>query len=129
LERFKAQGDWTAASGYRAMISLFERAPEIDAVFVCNDSMAQGALHAADSSGRAVPESLALVGFDDIPESAHFIPPLTTVRQDLLNLGCEAVSQLYKQLEARRNEEPIPPTVNIIEPELIIRRSSIKVSS
>lgn len=129
LDRLKAQGDWTAASGHRAMISLIERAPEIDAVFVCNDSMALGALQAADSIGRPVPESLAVVGFDDIPESAFFIPPLTTVRQDLLEVGRQAVSQLYRQLEAQRREEAISPAETIIQPELIIRHSSLKVAS
>ncbi|MFN2135587.1 MAG: LacI family DNA-binding transcriptional regulator [Candidatus Promineifilaceae bacterium] len=126
LEVLKVEGDWTAASGYRAMLTLLERAPHVDAVFVCNDSMAQGALQAATSRGRSIPANLAVVGFDDIPESAYFIPPLTTVRQDLLSVGRQAVSQLHDQLVARKNQENGLAQATIVEPQLIVRRSSLK---
>lgn len=124
LEHLKEQGDWTAASGYKAMMKLLDRVPDLEAIFVSNDSMALGALQAAASCGRSVPNDLAIVGFDDIPESAYFSPPLTTVRQDLLELGCQAVSLLNRQLQAKRNEEPIPAQVVIMEPGLIVRQSS-----
>jgi LacI family transcriptional regulator len=124
LEHLKEQGDWTAASGYKAMMKLLDRVPDLEAIFVSNDSMALGALQAAASCGRSVPHDLAIVGFDDIPESAYFSPPLTTVRQDLLELGCQAVSLLNRQLQAKRNEEPIPAQVVIMEPGLIVRQSS-----
>jgi LacI family transcriptional regulator len=127
LERLKAEGDWTAASGYQAMMKLHERIPDLDAIFVSNDSMALGALQAAASTGRSVPHDLAFVGFDDIPESAYFSPPLTTVRQDMLELGCQAVSLLNQQLQARRNEEPHSAQVAIMQPRLIVRQSSIPV--
>jgi len=126
LEWLKAEGDWTAASGYRAMMNLLESVPDLDAIFVSNDSMALGALQAVASSGRSVPHDLAVVGFDDIPESAYFSPPLTTVRQDLLELGCQAVSLLNQHLEAGRNEELIAAQVVKMEPRLIERQSSLK---
>ena len=126
LEHLKESGDWTAASGYEATMKLLDRVPDLDALFVSNDSMALGALQAAVSSGRSVPQELAVVGFDDIPESAYFSPPITTVRQDLLELGCQAVSLLNQHLQAQRKEETLPPQVAMIEPQLIVRQSSLK---
>jgi LacI family transcriptional regulator len=126
LQNMKENGDWTAASGYTAMMKLLERAPEMEAVFVSNDSMALGALQAAAVSGRSVPQELAVVGFDDIPESAYFTPPLTTVRQDVLEVGCRAVSLLYQHLQARRNGELLSAQAAILEPELIVRQSSFR---
>ena len=126
LDQFRERGDWTAASGYSAMKRLLKRAPGLEAVFVCNDAMALGALQAAADCGRSVPHDLAVVGFDDIPESAYFLPPLTTVRQDLLEVGCQAVSLLDHQLQARRKEEIITSDISIVEPQLVVRQSSIR---
>lgn len=129
MEELTEHGDWTAASGYQATLKLLDRAPQLDALFVSNDSMALGTLQAAASCGLRVPDDLAVVGFDDIPESAYFSPPLTTVRQDLLELGCDAVSLLDNQLKARRREETLPAQVTILEPRLIVRHSSLRKPS
>jgi len=126
LAGLREEGDWTAASGYNAMMNLLRRVENLDAVFVANDSMALGALQAAANYGLSVPQELAVVGFDDIPESAYFSPSLTTIRQDLLELGCQAVSLLNGQLLAQRNGEPAEPQHMILEPRLIVRRSSVR---
>jgi DNA-binding LacI/PurR family transcriptional regulator len=120
----KQSGDWSAASGYDAMMSLLKSKPDIDAVFVSNDSMSLGALQAAAVFGRSVPDELAIVGFDDIPESAFFTPPLTTVRQDVLEVGCSAVSLLNQHLRSRRKELAPTDRSLIVEPELVVRQSS-----
>lgn len=125
LDRLKAHGDWTAASGHKAMLELLDRVPDLEAVFVCNDSMAVGALQAAARYSRSVPHDLAVVGYDDIPESAFLSPPLTTVRQDLLEVGRQAVRLLNYQMQARRNEELATSQITIIDPQLIVRRSSL----
>jgi DNA-binding LacI/PurR family transcriptional regulator len=88
--------------------------------------MALGALQAASDHGRSVPHDLAVIGYDDIPESAYFTPPLTTIRQDLLEVGCRAVLLLHKQLLASRSNEASRPEVSVVEPRLIIRKSSIR---
>ena len=64
------------------------------AVFCANDPMALGLLRALSEQGRRVPEDVSVVGFDDIPESAYFLPPLTTVRQDFGELGRRALDAL-----------------------------------
>jgi DNA-binding LacI/PurR family transcriptional regulator len=74
-------GDWSAASGYRAG-QLLGRMPEVTAVFTANDAQAVGLLRALHELGRVVPRDVSVVGFDDVPDAAYLIPPLTTVRQD-----------------------------------------------
>jgi LacI family transcriptional regulator len=119
-------GDWTAASGGQGMRKLLEQQPDVDAVFVCNDQMALGALGVAHQLGRRIPQDLAIVGFDNTPESAFFWPPLTTVYQQLVDAGCIAVQTLHKLIEARRQgEDKSEPAATIFTPELVIRASSL----
>jgi LacI family transcriptional regulator len=120
-----SEGNWSAASGERALNQLLVRHPEIDGVFACNDQMALGALKVARHLGRQVPEDLAIVGFDDIPEAAYFYPPLSTVRQDMVELGRRAVRGLGKVIEADRNGDSRLPETILLQPELIVRQSSI----
>ncbi|WP_344971899.1 LacI family DNA-binding transcriptional regulator [Streptosporangium fragile] len=92
-------GDWSPRSGYRAGLRLAAM-PEVTAVFVGNDQMALGALRAFAERGVRVPEQISIVGFDDIPESEFFTPPLTTVRQDFGAVGRCSIEVLLRQLEA-----------------------------
>jgi DNA-binding LacI/PurR family transcriptional regulator len=116
--RVSEEGDWTAASGARIAAGLLNDG-RITAVFSSNDQMALGVLHAVRKAGRRVPEDLAVVGFDDIPEAAYFAPPLTTVRQDFAELGRRAVARLVGLLEGREVAFAEP-----IAPELIVRESA-----
>lgn len=121
------EGNWSAASGERGLTQLLARQPEIDGVFACNDQMALGALKTARRLGRRVPEDLAIVGFDDIPEAAYFFPPLSTVRQDMVDLGRRAVRELGEVLEASHNDDSYASTTVLLQPELIVRESSILI--
>lgn len=119
------EADWSAESGARAMQVLLEREPGIDAVFACSDQIALGALGVAHQSGRRVPDDLAIAGFDNIPESAFFWPPLTTVYQQLIEAGGLAVEKLHQWIEARRrSDKGAAPEAAVLTPELIVRRSS-----
>jgi LacI family transcriptional regulator len=126
LDALWAEGDWSAASGEAGLCRLLEQCPNIDALFASNDQMALGALQAARRTGRQIPQDLAIVGFDDIPESAYFCPPLTTVRQDMRLVGQQAIRLLDRVLEARRNEHEIEPEAVWVAPELVIRESSVQ---
>ena len=122
-----AEGDWSAASGERAMRELLDRAPDVDAVFVCSDQMALGALGVVHRTGRSVPQDLAIAGFDNIPESAFFWPPLTTVYQQLIDAGCLAVEKLHELIEMnRRGDGDVRLEATILTPELIVRESSAR---
>jgi LacI family transcriptional regulator len=119
------EGEWASASGEQGMQTLLVQEPEIDAVFASSDQIALGALGTAHRCGRRVPQDLAIVGFDNTPDSACFWPPLTTVYQQLNDAGRIAVQNLHKMIEARRqHEETGEMIVTMIEPELIIRASS-----
>jgi LacI family transcriptional regulator len=119
-----ADSYWSAAGGERAMQQLLKQAPDIDAVFASSDQIALGALGAIHTSGRRVPDDIAVVGFDNMPESAHFWPPLTTVYQKLAYVGRTAVQQLHLMIEARQQQAPLEAVATTIEPELIVRASS-----
>lgn len=123
----QVEGDWSAATGETGLYRLLEQRADIDAVMACNDPMALGVLRAARLLGRRVPEDLAVVGFDNIPESAFFWPPLTTVRQRLVELGRIAVQELHKIIEAKqqkRKEDQDSPVI-MLTPELVLRESSL----
>ena len=93
-------------------------------MFAANDQMALGLLHAFREAGLDVPGDVSVVGFDDIPESAHFWPPLTTVHQDFAELGRRAVGLLLGELGADSDNAQ-----HRIVPELVIRDSTGPASS
>lgn len=119
------EGDWSSTSGVRGFYQLSEQFPEMDAVLVSNDQMALGVLHAVHSLGRRVPEDLAVVGYDAIPESAHFWPPLTSVHQHLMEVGATGVRELVRLIELKHSGDATvqAPCIGIM-PQLIVRRSS-----
>jgi LacI family transcriptional regulator len=119
------EGNWSAESGERGLHELLSKAPDIQAVFACNDQMALGLMRAARDLGKRIPEDLAVVGFDDIPESAFYYPPLTTVRQGLYELGQVAVQTFMKLREVHRREEALITTETVwLQPQLIVREST-----
>jgi LacI family transcriptional regulator len=125
-EDLVVEGDWTPPSGEKALRQLLERRPDVEAVFICNDQMAVGALQAARAMGRRVPENLAVVGFDDIPESAYFQPSLSTIKQDMVEVGSCAVRELSRVIEeSHQSRVVVQPKTSLIQPELVVRASSI----
>ncbi len=114
-----AEGDFTRASGEAAMSRLLTEDPGLDAVFVASDLMAHGALQALRAAGRRVPDDVAVVGFDDIDLARYTEPPLTTVRQPVVELG----RLLARQLTDLVAGEEIAPAV-VLPTELVIRDSS-----
>lgn len=118
------EGDWIASSGARCLELLLQRKSDIEAVYVSNDQMALGVLSAAQILGRRVPHDLGVVGDDDIPEAKYFTPPLTTVRQDLVEMGRKLVYELDCLIQAQLRKEVCEPSTVVIPPRLIVRASS-----
>ena len=110
--------DWSAAAGYSAG-QMLARMPEVTAVFAANDHLALGLLRALHERGRRVPRDVSVVGFDDVPEAAFFIPPLTTVRPDFDAVAAAGLSLLLAQIA---DAAPDPGRV-VIAPELVVRDS------
>jgi DNA-binding LacI/PurR family transcriptional regulator len=113
------RGDWSAESGYLAGRRLAAD-PRCTAVFVANDQMAIGVLRALQEQGRNVPRDVSVVGFDDIPEAASFIPPLTTVHQDFAEVGRRCVESVLRQI---RNDAPEKGTT-LVPTRLKVRQST-----
>ncbi|MFF4841151.1 LacI family DNA-binding transcriptional regulator [Streptomyces collinus] len=86
--RLVVESDFTPGGGERAMRELLDRCPDVDAVFAANDLTALGALRVLREHGRRVPDDVAVIGFDDVlPVAEQAEPPLTTVRQDIEEMG------------------------------------------
>ncbi len=115
-------GNWSSASGQAAFGELAAKYPDLDAVFASNDQMAMAVLHYAASHGLRVPQDLAVVGFDGLPETAYLNPALTTVIQPLRELGILAVKRLLAQIDL---VEPQAAERAIMLPtELVVRDST-----
>ena len=99
----------------------------MDAIFVANDQMALSVLQSACSRGPRIPEDLGVVGFDDIPESAFFSPPLTTIQQDQYNVARVAVEEIIKIIESGwQGGATIERKSVVVAPTLIVRQSSLR---
>ncbi len=113
------RGDWSADSGYRAGLRLAEQA-DCTAVFAANDQMALGLLRALEERGRKVPEDVSVIGFDDIPDSGSFQPPLTTVHQDFAEVGRRCVESALRQVRQGEAE----PGATLVPTRLVVREST-----
>lgn len=109
------RGDWTAEAGYAAGEALAAGS----AIFCANDQMALGLLRALAGHGRRVPEDVAVIGFDDVPDAANYCPPLTTIRQDFGALAHRAVDLLVAGIEG-----DAVGTASAVVPTLLVERSS-----
>jgi LacI family transcriptional regulator len=126
-DSFWAEGNWSSASGALAAEKLTAQYPGMDAIFVANDQMALSVLQAACQRGPRVPEQLGIVGFDDIPESAYYWPPLTTIQQDQYNVARVAVEEIIKIIESGwQGIEPVGAGSIVLAPTLIVRQSSLR---
>ncbi len=124
------EGNWSSSSGALAVEKLFEKFPEMDSIFVANDQMSLSALQAIHQKGLRIPEDIGVVGFDNIPESAYFWPSLTTVQQDQYSVAKAAVEEMIKIIESGwQGMDPIGPQTIMLEPNLVVRRSSSRLKS
>ncbi|GLR07565.1 lac repressor [Mixta theicola] len=92
------EGDWSALSGYQQVARLLNEGARPGAILVANDQMALGALRAISEAGLRVPNDISVIGYDDTADSACFIPPLTTIRQDFRSLGKNSVERLVEMI-------------------------------
>ena len=123
------EGNWSSASGALAIEKLYDQYPDMDAIFVANDQMALSTLQFFSEKRIRVPEEVAVVGFDNIAESAFFSPPLTTVQQDQHQVAKVAVAEVSKIIEAGwQGLGPVEPRSIILPPTLVVRQSSVTQS-
>ena len=113
-----AYGDYSHLSGAAAMQRLLQQAPDLDAVFVCSDLMAIGAIDVIRNHGRSVPEDISVVGYDDLSIAAFNNLPLTTIRQNIPLAGRLLAQNLIQYLQTGLVSNVTIPV------ELVVRKSA-----
>ncbi|HDN79251.1 MAG: LacI family transcriptional regulator [Chloroflexi bacterium] len=119
-EELVEEGDLTERGGYEAALRLLDKPHPPTAIVACNDLMAVGAIGAAQEHRLKVGRDIAITGFDDVPLAEHTVPPLTTVRQPVYEIGRRICQMLIYILEGK----PLPQRQVILKPKLVIRESS-----
>jgi DNA-binding LacI/PurR family transcriptional regulator len=124
LPQWVARAESSFADGYSVMQGLLALPPDErpTAVVAIDDNLAMGAMRAVQDAGIAVGSQLGITGFDDTPGVQHLSPPLTSVRQPILEVAQTLVPMLFQLIDGRR---PDPDKV-ILEPRLIVRASSLR---
>jgi LacI family transcriptional regulator len=112
-------GDYTRQTGYLSAKKLLGLSKPPTAVFAANDASALGVMEAAREAGLCIPEDLSVVGFDNIPESAYFYPPLTTVDQSINQMGYLAAQLLVRLI----NEGELENRTYTLPTRLVVRES------
>jgi LacI family transcriptional regulator len=122
--RVRATTVSSQAGGFEAAMGVLTEHPEVSAVLVTHDLLALGVLEAAAELGRAVPDSLSVVGIDDIDAAGHSHPPLTTVAFAKQRMASKSTEFLVRALTSGRQE----PGVTSLSPELVVRESAVRPS-
>ncbi|MFB8755049.1 LacI family DNA-binding transcriptional regulator [Streptomyces sp. NPDC059852] len=120
-------GDFTEEGGVRAMRALLARCPDLDAVFAASDVTAAGARQVLREAGRRIPDDVALVGYDDSAIARHMDPPLTSVRQPIVEMGRKMIDLLLTEIADRRpavSRGLAERTQVVLATELVTRASS-----
>lgn len=112
--------DFTQAGGEQATRQLLESHPGLDGIFVASDLMATGALEALAAAGKRVPDDVAVVGFDDFSAAERTAPPLTTLRNPVVEMAEQATRMLLQQISG---ESPAGP-LRVVLPTRLVRRES-----
>jgi LacI family transcriptional regulator, gluconate utilization system Gnt-I transcriptional repressor len=108
------------AMGAQLFEQLIAARPNVDAIFFCNDDLAQGGLLAALRIGIKVPKQVSIVGFNDLNGSDQLLPPLTTVRTPRRDIGEQAAQMLLKLMRG----EPVELSSVDVGYELVLREST-----
>ncbi len=114
------RGDFTSAGGAAAAERLLDAHPDIDGIFAASDLMAAGALSVLARRGISVPGDIRMVGFDDLGVATSTSPPLTTVRNPVVEMSRAATDLLLALLSGK--EVPTEPPIFGVQ--LIVREST-----
>jgi LacI family transcriptional regulator len=120
-QRLIVEGQFTEASGLAGVEELLGRGERFSAVFAANDQTAYGAMLGLFNHGYRIPTDISLVGFDDQHISAYTLPPLTTVRQPVVEMGQAAAVAVLRLLDGAEPLLPEFPT------DLVIRKSAVRL--
>ncbi len=118
------EGDFRIKGGYQVMKRFLKLAEPPTAIFAANDLLALGAMQVIQKKNFHIPEDFSIVGFNDIKLASFVYPPLTTIRQPMLEMGALAVKTLLRIIEEGEfNQRKI-----VLKSKLIIRESCKKIN-
>jgi LacI family gluconate utilization system Gnt-I transcriptional repressor len=103
--------------GGELFMELMRRHPDVDGVFFCNDDLAQGAALEALRHGIAIPQRVSLVGFNDLPGSAHMVPRLTSIRTPREEVGQRAAQLLLGLIDGIAQKPQVELGFELVERE------------
>ncbi len=117
------EGGYTYESGLAGGELLLSRSPRPTAIFASNDEMATGVYRAAHRLGLSIPRDLSVVGYDDGPIAGRLVPPLTTVRLPMRDIGRLAAGRLIAPAAAEDRPPEAAAAHTLVNPHLVIRDS------
>ena len=106
--------DFTMESGVQAVRSLHNRHVQFDAIFACSDLVAMGAIRALIELGLSVPEDASVIGYDDTPQGATFLPPLSSVRQNWQEGGVLLARKVLDMIRGEAVESQMMSTALVL---------------
>ena len=89
---------WTRVTGADALVQLLDADVEVDGIFAMNDAVALGAMHALHLRRIAVPEQIAVIGFDDVADAAYYEPPLSSIAAGQQEIAEQAMRLLAERI-------------------------------
>ena len=119
------EGDFRIKGGYQVMKKFLKLGEPPTAIFAANDLLALGAMQAIQKMNFRIPNDFSVIGFNDIALASFVYPPLTTIRQPMMEMGKLAVKMLIKIIE----EGEFNQKKEVLSPKLIIRESCKKLIS
>ncbi len=111
-------GSFSEESGAFGAERLLNQHPDLTALIAFNDRMAMGAIKQLHQMGYRVPEHISVIGYDDLPRSGDFNPPLTTIHHRLSEWGSLAMGMLLEQINGGT------PDSIVLSPQLVARQST-----
>jgi LacI family transcriptional regulator len=117
-KQYVGEGDFRIKGGYRVMNNYLKLEAPPTAVFTANDLLAVGAIEAIRENGYDVPRDFSIIGFDNIRLASYLSPPLTTIRQPMIEMGYLAIIKLLERIKDKVSHENI-----CIKPDLVERKS------
>jgi LacI family transcriptional regulator len=115
-------GDYTQAAGFATAEAILAADPRPTAIVAANDYCAAGVLSALAGARVSVPDEMAVTGFDDVPSARYTVPPLTTVRTPIRDIGYRSVDRLIDRLEGHSRSNAFESEVAPVE--LVVRGST-----
>ena len=121
-EKLIIEGKFIDDTGYDLMKKLLDSRIIPTGVIACDDLLAFGAIKAITENGLCVPNDIAVAGFNNVPLSDYFLPPLTSVEVNAFSLGSKAFELLLASMKSEHKSF----NRAIIPAELVIRKSTLK---